>query len=76
MFTYDVTSKLFCITLPSLVIGGNKDLLTEWDASKYISRDIPDAELLMLQPANYEGLLERHSEVNKAAGRSSGNEPR
>jgi pimeloyl-ACP methyl ester carboxylesterase len=66
MFRYDVTNELSRITVPTLVIGANKDRLTRPDASEYMHENIPGAQLLMLQPANHEGLLERHSEVNQA----------
>jgi pimeloyl-ACP methyl ester carboxylesterase len=67
MFRYDVTSELTNIKLPTLIIAANKDRLTRPDASEYMSRHIPDAQLVMLAPANHEGLLERHGEVNAAA---------
>jgi pimeloyl-ACP methyl ester carboxylesterase len=69
MFRYDVTNELSGITVPTLIIGANKDRLTRPDASEYMSRHIPGAQLVMLQPANHEGLLERHEEVNEAAER-------
>jgi pimeloyl-ACP methyl ester carboxylesterase len=67
MFRYDVTKDLPSITVPTLVIGADKDRLTRPDASVYMKDHIPGAELVMLQPANHEGLLERHDEVNEAA---------
>ena len=68
MFRYDVTDDLPNITVPALIIGSNKDRLTQPDASEYMSRHLPGASLVMLQPSNHEGLLERHKEVNEAAG--------
>ena len=67
MFHYDVTDALPGITIPTLVIGANKDRLTQRDASVYMAEHIPHAELVMLQPANHQALLERHKEVNEAA---------
>lgn len=67
MFRYDVTGDLQNITVPTLVIGASKDRLTRPDASEFMARHIPNARLVMLQPANHEGLLERHAETNEAA---------
>ncbi len=69
MFGYDVTNDLPGITIPTLVIGANKDRLTRPDASVYMAQHIPNAELVMLQPGNHQALLERHKEVNEAAER-------
>lgn len=68
MFRYDVTNELPTISIPTLIIGANKDRLTRPDASEYMSRHISNAKLVMLDPANHEGLLERHKEVNEASG--------
>jgi pimeloyl-ACP methyl ester carboxylesterase len=67
IFCYDVTGELPGINVPTLIIGTNKDRLTRPDASEYMSRHIPGAQLVMLQPANHEGMLERHREVKEAA---------
>jgi pimeloyl-ACP methyl ester carboxylesterase len=66
MFRYDVTNDLSRIKEPALIIGANKDRLTRPDASKYMNEHIPGSRLLMLTPANHQGLLERHQEVNDA----------
>lgn len=67
MFRYDVTEELNRISVPTLVIAANKDRLTRPDASTYMSRHIPNANLVTVTPANHQGLLERHTEVNEAA---------
>jgi len=67
MFQYDVTQQLCNIDIPALVIAASKDRLTRPDASEYMSKEIPNAQLVMLSPANHQGLIERNQEVNKAA---------
>jgi pimeloyl-ACP methyl ester carboxylesterase len=67
MFRYDVTDKLPNIAVPTLIIAANKDRLTRPDASEYMERHIPNAELVMLTPGNHQALFERHKEVNEAA---------
>jgi pimeloyl-ACP methyl ester carboxylesterase len=67
MFRYDVTGDLSSITVPTLIFSADRDRLTRPDASVYMKENIPRAELVMLNPANHEGLLERYREVNDAA---------
>jgi pimeloyl-ACP methyl ester carboxylesterase len=67
MFRYDVTNELPQITEPALIIAANKDLLTRPDASIYMEDHIPNSKMIMLSPANHQGLVERHEEVNEAA---------
>jgi pimeloyl-ACP methyl ester carboxylesterase len=69
MFRYDVTNDLPNITVPTLIIGANKDRLTRPDASAYMKEHLPNAEIVMLAPSNHQGLMERHSEANEAAER-------
>ncbi len=69
MFEYDVTNDLSDLAIPALVIGANKDRLTQPDASVYMKEHLPNAELVMVQPGNHQALLERHAEVNDAAQR-------
>jgi pimeloyl-ACP methyl ester carboxylesterase len=67
MFGYDVTKALSTIHVPTLIVGADQDRLTQPDASEYMQKRIPDAELIMLTPGNHQALLERHLEVNQAA---------
>ncbi len=67
MFGYDVTKALSTIQVPTLVVGADKDRLTRPDASEYMQKRMPRAELVMLTPGNHQALLERHQEVNQAA---------
>lgn len=67
MFHYDVTNQLSQITEPTLIIAANKDILTKPDASVFMNEHIPNSKLIMVSPANHQGLVERHEEVNEAA---------
>jgi pimeloyl-ACP methyl ester carboxylesterase len=67
MFGYDVTKALSTIQVPTLIAGADKDRLTQPDASEYMQKRIPNAELVMLTPGNHQALLERHQQVNEAA---------
>jgi len=67
MFRYDVKNELSQIAVPTLIIAANKDRLTRPDASVYMNEHIPNSQLVMLTPANHQGLLERHKEVNEEA---------
>ena len=69
MFRYDVTKELPAINVPVLVIAANKDRLTRPDASGYMSKHLPNAQIVTMSPSNHQGLLERHQEVNEAADR-------
>jgi pimeloyl-ACP methyl ester carboxylesterase len=65
MFRYDASETLAHIKIPVLVVGADKDRLTQPDASMYMNHHIPNAKLLMLRPGNHQALIERHKEVNK-----------
>ena len=67
MFGYDVTKDLRNITVPALIIGADKDLLTKPDASVYMKENLPHAGLEIVSPANHLGLIERHQQVNEKA---------
>jgi pimeloyl-ACP methyl ester carboxylesterase len=67
MFKYDVSKELSSINIPTLILAANKDRLTRPDASKHMATQIPNAHLSTVAPANHQGLIERHAEVNKIA---------
>jgi pimeloyl-ACP methyl ester carboxylesterase len=69
MFRYDVSDKLSSMNVPALIIGAGSDRLTKPTASEYMADHMPHAELVIVSPANHQGLLERHVEVNAAASR-------
>jgi pimeloyl-ACP methyl ester carboxylesterase len=72
MFRYDVTKELANITVPALIIAANKDRLTRPDASEFMGRHLIKATVATMSPANHQGLLERHREVNEAAAQFIG----
>jgi len=67
MFKYNVTQSLPSFNIPVLVIAANKDRLTKPVASEYMQKHIPGAQLSTVAPGGHQALVERHTEVNKAA---------
>jgi pimeloyl-ACP methyl ester carboxylesterase len=67
--TYDVSEQLQQLTIPTLILGANKDRLTKPVASEYMNKNIPNSELVVLSPAGHQGLVERHEETNAAAAK-------
>ena len=61
MFRFDETATLPTITVPTLVIMGDRDETTEPDASRVMADRIPGAELAVLSPAKHMGLIEHHA---------------
>jgi pimeloyl-ACP methyl ester carboxylesterase len=58
MFRYDATAVLGTIQVPTLVVTGDKDSTCTPEASEFISRSIPGARLVTLEPAKHCGLFE------------------
>jgi pimeloyl-ACP methyl ester carboxylesterase len=67
MFQYEVSKDLKSIQVPTLIIAANKDRLTKPVASEHMYKNIPGAQMVVVQPGGHQGLIERHYEVNKAA---------
>jgi pimeloyl-ACP methyl ester carboxylesterase len=59
---HDATDHLPRVSVPTLVIGGEKDTFTPVDLSRHMHGAIPGAELLMLPAGSHMGLLE-HAEL-------------
>lgn len=66
MFRYDATEVLGAIRVPVLVVTGDQDKTCTPQASTTMSRSIPQAKLITLQPARHCGLFEHHEPFNKA----------
>lgn len=66
MFDFDETETLRTINVPVLVIAGDLDRLTHPDASEYMSRAIPGAQMLLLSPSGHMGNFERNAELVSA----------
>jgi pimeloyl-ACP methyl ester carboxylesterase len=66
---FDVREVLGDITIPALVIGGEHDRLTVSDASLHLAKNLPEAELVMLEDCGHMTMLERHNEFNELVER-------
>lgn len=66
MMRYDATATLADITVPTLVVAGDKDSTTIPKASEQIRAGIPHARLITLSPAKHLGLIEHHEEYAAA----------
>ena len=61
MMRYDATKTLAAISVPTLVVAGNRDSTTKPEASERICASIPGARLITLTPAKHLGLIEHHT---------------
>lgn len=61
---FDVRGKLDLVTVPTLVIGGSNDRLTQSHASEYLASELPKADLHILEGCGHMSMLERHGEVD------------
>jgi pimeloyl-ACP methyl ester carboxylesterase len=66
MMNYDATATLPRVTVPALVVAGNKDSVTKPEAGEMMRAGIPDARLVTLSPAKHLGLIEHHQEYAAA----------
>jgi len=66
MMRYDAMDVLPGITVPTLVIAGDRDSTTKPEASEQIRAGIPRARLLSLTPAKHLGLIEHHEKFAAA----------
>jgi pimeloyl-ACP methyl ester carboxylesterase len=66
MLHYDATSTLRQVTVPTLIITGDKDKVCLPDASEVMRAEIPGAELVTFSPARHEGLIEHHEKFSAA----------
>ena len=65
MMRYDATATLKTVTVPTLVVAGDRDPLTKPEASARIRTDVPNARLVTLSPAKHLGLIEHHAQFAK-----------
>lgn len=65
MLRYDATETLKTITVPALVLAGDKDSVCKPEASQRMQREIPHAQLAELTPAKHMGLIEHHTHFAK-----------
>jgi pimeloyl-ACP methyl ester carboxylesterase len=63
---FDVMANLGAISVPSLVIVGRQDRMTPVKYSEYLARNIPDAELVVIENAGHMVTLEQPEPVRGA----------
>jgi pimeloyl-ACP methyl ester carboxylesterase len=66
MFRYDATHVLETISVPTLVIAGDRDSTCTPEASRYMADHIPDAELVTLASSKHCGLFEHYEQFHEA----------
>ena len=66
MMRYDATPTLKSITVPTLVVAGDKDNTCKPEASARMQQEIPGAQELTLAPARHLGLIEHHARYGQA----------
>ena len=59
MFRWDAEGALQTMNIPTLVIAGDRDIVTVKSASEVLARAAPGARLLTVEDANHMGFLER-----------------
>jgi pimeloyl-ACP methyl ester carboxylesterase len=65
MIAYDATGALPGITVPTLVIVGDKDTTTLPEAGEFIASHVPGAEAVALTPAKHMGIMEHHDRFDR-----------
>lgn len=66
MFEWDATSAIAKVNSPILVLGGNMDIVTKADASRFIAAERAQASLRIVDGVNHMGFLERPDIYNQA----------
>lgn len=69
MFRWDADGALQAITVPTLILAGDSDLVTKCEASKTLSRATPGGRLEVISDANHMGFLERSEIYNEEIAR-------
>jgi len=65
MFRWDAEGAMRTATVPTLILAGDKDLVTKCEASQTLARATPGGRLEVIADANHMGFLER-SEIYNA----------
>ena len=68
MMRYDATKTLAAISVPTLVVAGDRDSTTKPEASQRICASVPGARLITLTPAKHLGLIEHHTRYAEVVG--------
>ena len=69
MFRWDADGALQAITVPTLILAGDSDLVTKCEASKTLARATPGGRLEVVADANHMGFLERSEIYNEEIAR-------
>jgi pimeloyl-ACP methyl ester carboxylesterase len=69
MFRWDAEGALQSITVPTLILAGDSDLVTKCEASQTLSRVTPGGRLEVVADANHMGFLERSEIYNEEIAR-------
>ena len=65
MLHWSVTDQLARVTVPTLVLGGSRDIVTLPDASRTIAAAIPGARLSIIDGCGHMGFMEAHETYNR-----------
>ncbi len=65
MMAFDESSTLPAISVPTLVVIGDRDVTTVPEAGRHIARNIPGAVPVTLSPARHLGLFEYHGQFDQ-----------
>ena len=66
MLHWDASDVLAKVNVPVLIISANHDTTTTPAASEHMQQTMPNAHLIVVQPAAHLGVLERNLEYNRA----------
>lgn len=58
----DLRDALSSVTQPTLIVAGDRDALTPWQAAQFIAQQIPDAELIRIRDAAHTPFLSHPDE--------------
>lgn len=64
MFRWDADGALQAIKVPTLILAGDRDIVTKAEASEILSRATPGGHLEIVADANHMGFLERAAPYN------------
>ena len=66
MFRFDASQTLATITVPTLVVGGDRDTTCKPEASAHMVQNIPEAHGVTLKTATHGGVFEFHQQLAEA----------
>lgn len=69
MFRWSADGALQAITVPTLILAGDSDLVTKREASETLARGTPGGRLEVIADANHMGFLERSEIYNEEIAR-------